>query len=102
MIKRVLLLFSFTALTLLALSQLSSANPILLNSGFETAGANPGGATNWYGYTYSADGGTGEALISQQMFSVAISVSYFDRSAQQEVSVQHGLSPTSIPYHQAP
>jgi hypothetical protein len=64
MIKRVLLLFSFTALTLLALSQLSSANPILLNSGFETAGANPGGATNWYGYTYSADGGTGEALIS--------------------------------------
>jgi hypothetical protein len=55
MIKRVLLRFSSTALALLALSHLSSAYPILLNSGFETAGANPGGASNWYGYTYAED-----------------------------------------------
>lgn len=48
-------------------SGLALANPILLNSGFEIPSAlNPGGAANWYGYTFSSDGGVGLAEISSQ------------------------------------
>ena len=43
-------------LLLLAFTDLSSANPILLNSGFESSGPTyPGGAANWYGGTYADD-----------------------------------------------
>ena len=38
--------------------------PVLQNSGFETASTNnPGGAANWYGYTFSSDGGVGTAVV---------------------------------------
>ena len=47
--------------------QLSSAAPLLQNSGFENPSTtNPGGASNWYGYTFSSDGGAGSASTSTE------------------------------------
>ena len=52
--------------------QLSSAAPLLQNSGFENPSTtNPGGASNWYGYTFSSDGGAGSASTSTEPSAVA-------------------------------